>query len=132
MDGVIADYNRMAKKMGYDLNDASRHPGFFASLLPIDGAIEAIDQLNKVYDVYILTAASWSNPISFAEKIEWIKKYFPSMIKRTIFSDDKSLLVGDYLIDDRDVNKQSEFDGKWIKFGSDPYVTWSDVLNVLL
>lgn len=132
MDGVIADYNAMAHKMGYALDDASRHPGFFTKLEPIAGSIEAIKQLSKKYDVYILTAASWTNPVSFAEKIEWIKKYFPSMYKRAIFSDNKSLLQGDYLIDDRCVNMQKDFSGKWIQFGTSPYNTWDDVLSELL
>ena len=44
-------------------------------------------------NVFILTSASWSNPQSYAEKIEWINKYIPKAKKRVIFSNDKTFYI---------------------------------------
>lgn len=133
MDGVIADYEGRARELGYDLDDASKHTGFFASLAPIEGAVDALEELATKYDVYILSAASWTNPVSFSEKIDWIKKYMPKFLKKkVIFSHDKSLLKGSYLIDDRDTNRQSEFEGEWLLFGGERFPDWRSVLDYLM
>lgn len=55
MDNVLADYLGHSISLQIDPNVAKHVPGFFASLLPIDGAIEAYNELTKNYDVYILT-----------------------------------------------------------------------------
>ncbi len=47
-------------------------------------------------------------------------------------SGDKSLLKGDYLIDDMNTDKQSEFEGEWIEFGSFKFPDWNSVINYLL
>lgn len=47
-------------------------------------------------------------------------------------SHDKSLLKGDYLIDDGDNANQNKFEGELIKFGSDKFPNWQVVLDYLL
>ena len=45
---------------------------------------------------------------------------------------DKSLLKGDYLIDDMNTDKQSEFEGEWIEFGSNKFPNWKTVVDYLM
>ena len=128
LDNTVADYLGMAEKMGIDPNDAKHVPNFFKSLKPIEGAIEAYKLLEKHFDVYFLTTAPWSNPRAFMEKVEWVKKYFPSAYKNIIFSHHKNLLCGDYLIDDSVKNGAAEFGGEHIQIHSEKFPNWSSVI----
>ena len=131
MDNTLADYAGLAKKMHIDPNDAKHLIGFFRNLDPMPGAIDAYEKLSKHFDVYILTTAPWSNPQSFAEKLEWIKKYLPKAYKNVIFSHHKELNIGDYLIDDSLGNGASEFNGEHIQIGNDKFPDWDSVISYI-
>jgi 5'(3')-deoxyribonucleotidase len=45
---------------------------------------------------------------------------------------DKSLLKGEYLIDDTNTAGQSDFEGEWIHFGSDKFPNWDSVVEYLM
>ena len=53
-------------------------PGFFKNLEPYDCAIESVNFLrnHKKLDIYILTAPSTRNPLSYLEKRIWIEEKF--------------------------------------------------------
>ena len=131
LDNTVADYLGMAEKMNLSPNDAKHVPNFFKSLKPIEGAIEAYELLEKHFDVYFLTTAPWSNPRAFMEKVEWVKKYFPTAYKNIIFSHHKNLLSGDYLIDDSTKNGAAEFGGEHIQIHSEKFPNWNSVLIYL-
>ena len=104
---------------------------------PMEGAIDAVHRLSKTYDVYILSTSPWLNPTALQDKLDWIKKYFGDddnniFYKRVIFSHNKHLLKGDYLIDDRTKNGADRFEGKLIQFGSVEFPNWMSVLDTLL
>lgn len=63
----------------------------------------------------------------------WIAKHFNEKLvrKRLILSHHKQLLKGDFLTDDRRFNGASEFQGKWIYFGSELFPDWKSVLSYL-
>lgn len=108
-------------------------PGHFSLMDPMPGAIEAVNKLAKVYDVYILSTAPWNNPSAWSDKLEWIKKYFGMTFhKRIILSHHKDLLRGNYLIDDSEKNGTKDFEGEWIHFGSERFPDWDAVLKYLL
>lgn len=108
-------------------------PGLFSLMEPIEGAVEAVRELAKVYDVFILSTAPWNNPSAWSDKVEWVKKYFGEVFyKRMVITHRKDLCEGDYLIDDRGKNGTSEFKGEWIKFGSSYFPDWDAVTEYLL
>jgi 5'(3')-deoxyribonucleotidase len=131
LDNTMADYLTAAKERGISPSEAKRIPGFFESLKPIPGAIEAYNELNKYFEVYILSTAPWSNPLSLVEKMNWVKKYLPSAYKNVIFSHHKNLNVGEYLIDDSEKNGAKEFSGVHIKIHSEEFPSWTEVLNFI-
>ena len=131
MDGVLCDYVGRCEELGIHPDEAKHVPGFFRSLKPIEGAIEAYRKLHAKHDVYILSAASWSNPTACAEKIEWVNEYLPEAYKRVIFSHNKQLCQGDYLIDDRAKCGADKFEGQWIQFGTDRFPDWESVLTFI-
>lgn len=104
---------------------------------PMPGALEAMQELNKVFDLYILSTAPWLNPSAWIDKLEWVQRYFGKgkdtiFHKRLIISHHKDLNCGDFLIDDRENNGANEFKGELIRFGSSDYPDWPTVVEYLI
>jgi 5'(3')-deoxyribonucleotidase len=137
MDGVLVDFESGIKSLSIDEiklyeNKLDEVPGIFSRMNPIIGAIESFEKINKHFDVYILSTAPWENPTALNDKLAWIKKNIGDIAKkRVIFSHNKHLNMGDYLIDDRKANGASDFKGKHIHFGTDEFPDWDAVLNYL-
>lgn len=137
MDDVLCDFSGEYRRMR-ELQPEVVYPqsiaGFFESLPPILDAVESVNELRKHYRVIILSAPSTRNPLSYTEKRLWIEAQFGyEVTKKLILSPDKSLLKGDFLIDDRSSGKGQElFAGELIHFGSPKFSDWQKVLAHLL
>ena len=137
MDGVLVDFQSgikllSDKELVLFENKFDEVPGIFSRMKPIDGALEAFEKLNKHFDVYILSTAPWENPTALNDKLAWIKQNIGDLAKkRVIFSHNKHLNMGDYLIDDRLANGAGDFKGTHIHFGTDEFPNWTSVLNYL-
>ena len=140
MDDVLCNFAE-AFNQALALNPAIRFPqsqyGFFTALAPKEGAIEAVSALlaSDRYDPYILTAPSVKNPLCYTEKRVWVGDHLGTeMVERLIICRNKSLLKGDYLIDDNVSGRRQEaFEGQLLHFGSAEYPDWRavrDYLNV--
>ena len=105
--------------------------GFFLELEPLPGAIEAFLKLSALHDVWILTAPSIQNPMSYSEKNYWVRKYLgEEYVKKLIMCPNKSLLKGDYLIDDNEwTNWQGDFEGDLILIGSEEYPSLASTVD---
>ena len=58
------------------------------------------ERLQQHYEIYIATAAM-EVPSSFNAKFHWLKQHFPFIpASHIVFCGNKSILDGDYLIDD--------------------------------
>ena len=142
MDGVIVDFESALRKVDNETLEKYKGvldeiPGLFDLMEPMPGAIEAVTELTKHFDTYILTTAPWLNPSSWTSKINWIHCYFGSekdspLYKRVIISHHKNLLKGDFLIDDRLKNGVDGFEGEHIHFGTPKFPDWNMVLNYLI
>jgi len=81
--------------------------GFFRGVPVMEGANEAVTELMKYFDVYIVSAAM-EFPQSLIEKYEWLKEHFPFITWRNIiFCGDKSIIGTDYMIDDHVKNLEN-------------------------
>ena len=147
MDGVIVDFESAFEKLD-DAVRAEFHdkkdqiPGLFALMEPIPGAIEAVTELTKIFDTYVLSTVPWGNISGASQKIKWIQDHFGSeqgspLWKRVILSHHKHLNRGDFLIDDRPLRngagefEQSNAGGQLIHFGSEQFPDWDSVLEYL-
>jgi len=136
MDDVICDFKASYQRQRL-LEPNIKYPqsqyDFFRKLEPIDNAIESVNYLYRspLFDLYILTAPSVRNPLSYLEKRLWIEDYFGlDMARRLIISPHKGLNKGDYLIDDMLAGMGQElFDGKILQFGSAEYPTWTEIIH---
>lgn len=137
MDDTMCDFSGVMK--GY----RSLHPEvefpqstfkFFSCLPPIEGAIDAVNELRKQHDVWVLTAPSVKNPRSYMEKRLWIEKHFDiEFCEKLIICGNKGLLKGDILIDDRKKGRgQEDFEGILMQFGKGEYKTWEQVMDYVL
>jgi len=137
MDNVLVDFQSGLDQVSEETKAAyagrlDEIPGLFAKMKPMPGAIEAVHELQKHYDLFILSTAPWKNPSAWSDKVEWVTKYLDDVFhKRLVITHRKDLCQGDYLIDDRGKNGTSDFSGKWIQFGSEQFPDWESVLNYL-
>ena len=132
MDDTICDY-KTAYKLAKEKNPEIEHPqsvaGFFLNLKPLPEAIEAVNLLRKDYDVYILTRPSYQNPLCYTEKRLWVEKYFDlEFCRKLIFCSDKTLIIGDILIDDV---AWIGFKGRQIMFGKLGANDWQETLSAI-
>lgn len=77
-----------------------RRDGFFRNLPVIPGSQAALEKLNRVYDVYIVSAAV-EFPLSLHEKYEWLREHFPFISwQQMVFCGSKQIVRADIMIDD--------------------------------
>ena len=138
MDDTLCDYstafNEAVNKVPVLAFPQSQY-GFYSHLKPIRDAIDCVKRLinSHYFEVYILTAPSIHNPLSYTEKRVWIEQYFGlPFTERLIICANKGLLKGDVLIDDLIEGKgQENFEGELIQFGSPKFPNWSAVFDYL-
>lgn len=135
MDDVLCNYSSKIKDHSQKNPDnpfPQSLPGFFRSLEPKDGALAAVEQLRKQtnVEVYILTAPSTKNPLSYTEKRLWVEdKFGYEMTHNLIICSHKGLLKGNILIDDYASGRGQEFfEGQLIHFGHKEYPNWEAIL----
>jgi len=103
---------------------------FFENLEPIPGAVEGINFLRNHFEVFILTRPSVRNPLNYTEKRIWVEENIDvGMCKRLILSYDKTVVRGDYLIDDNIHTGLFKPEWEHIHFGSEKFLTWDDVIS---
>lgn len=119
----------------------SLRKGFFLGLQPIEGAIDAMkDMLASGHDVRICTAPKKIFDHCVAEKFAWVKYHLgQKWTERIILTRDKTLVHGDYLIDDKPsitgVYSPSWehvfYDQPYNRMWDRPRLTWSNYKEVL-
>ncbi|MEJ7557012.1 MAG: 5'(3')-deoxyribonucleotidase [Pedobacter sp.] len=113
--------------------------GFFRDLPVMEGAVEAVKQLQEHNDVYIVSAAmEFRN--SLEDKLDWLGEHFPFINWRNIMFCGDKIINADVLIDDRAKNF-IDFSGRKILFTSPHNLlisdyervnNWQEVLDKLL
>jgi len=131
MDHVMADFNKSyvaVKAQVPTMKFPQSLPGFFASLEPIEGAVVGYRWLHDNFDTWVLTRPSYMNPHCYTDKRLWVEHHLGMDIcQRLILCPDKSLVKGDYLIDDM---PWPGFDGKQLQFGPfGEYHDWDAVVR---
>ncbi len=137
MDNVLVDYqsgidsidDNTRKEFEGHLNEI---PGIFLNMKPMPGAIEAFQTLLAYYNVFIISTAPWNSPLSWSDKLTWVKRNVGNAYKRLILTYHKNLIKGDFLIDDRTTNGAAKFEGELILFGSDKFPNWETVVKYLI
>jgi len=117
-------------------------PTFFRDMMPVDGAKEALFEMEKMgLEVFLCTSPLSTYKNCVLEKYEWVEKILgPDWIHRIILTKDKTLVKGDILIDDKPVITGVENVPSWEHiFYDHPYnrginrkrLTWENWMDVL-
>ena len=86
-------------------------PGFFRHLTVMEDSVDVLRELNKQYEVFIVSAAM-EFPNSLKDKLEWLMDNFPFFSwKQIALTGSKDLVFGDFMIDDH-VKNLKGFKGK--------------------
>lgn len=141
MDGVFCNFDntaiRWAADMGISVEEFKstkkyRQPNFYLELEPMDGAMDAIKELEPDFHIRFLSAPSWNCPASFTEKRLWIEKHLGAWgFKRLDLTFEKDSFIGHFLVDDRIKYGANNFIGEHIMFGSEQFPAWPDVVSYL-
>lgn len=88
---------------------------FFRTMDVNEGCREVMEQLNRKHEVFVVSAAM-EFPQSLPEKLSWLQEHFPFLAWRQfVFCGSKSVVHGDYMIDDLPRNLES-FSGEKFLF----------------
>ncbi len=149
MDGVIANFDKAIKSFEPDLHTSDEYPDFesraarvnaiceanpfiFRTLELMEGAVEFVEQMDKIFDIYFVSTPMWNVPESFTDKRYWLERYFGEMAyKKLILTHRKDLIDVDFLVDDRLRNGVENFKGEHIHFGQGKFQKLSDVSRYL-
>lgn len=141
MDNVLADFggyaaNSLSEEIKRSTKDLDEIPGIFAQFPVVEGAKEALMELQEKYELFILSTSPWNNPTALQDKQNWIKLQFPDMFhKHVIFTHHKNFCIqpNAWLVDDRPNHGAYLFGDHWLHFGKDgKYKTWNDVKEYLM
>ena len=90
-------------------------PGFTEALRPLDGAVEAVHELDRRgYHVIFCTSLVADDSDTLRERVQWIGKWFGQRwMERVVFTGDKSLVRGDVLIDDSPFRTKGVMTPEW-------------------
>ncbi|XP_021562293.1 5'(3')-deoxyribonucleotidase, cytosolic type [Carlito syrichta] len=91
-------------------------PGFFCDLEPVPGALDAVRQMNDMPDteVFICTSPLQKYGHCVGEKYQWVERHLgPEFVERIILTRDKTVVLGDLLIDDKDTIRGQEETPSW-------------------
>lgn len=94
------DYPEELREQIYSIYTAE---GFILNLSPIEGAIEAVNELVELgHEVKICTSPLSKYENCVLEKYAWVERHFGrAFTKKVILSKDKTFIKGDILIDDK-------------------------------
>lgn len=104
----LTSYNMMAAYPSLTRNEVYAplsDTGFWRTVEPVFGAVDALDHLNDRHDIYLCTASNYK---SLERKYEdFVQKWFPFIDwSQIIICEDKWLIRGDIFIDDYPLNLQ--------------------------
>lgn len=127
LDDTVANYTKAYNAKKDTIQYPQAEYGFFENLELIPDARKAICTLEWMgHEVWFLTRPSIKNPLCYTEKRNWVEKHFGlPMVDRLIISPNKTLLRGDFLIDDQ----HWDFAGGLIRFGSEPFPDWASIVD---
>lgn len=96
----------------------------------MSSAMKAFRYLFEHYAMYIVAPSPAYNPEYIAEVMRWVEDVVnvPAW-QHLVFTNRKDLIYGDYLIDPSDEYGAADFMGTLIKFGSDTFKTWEEIIE---
>jgi hypothetical protein len=97
---------------------------------PLSSSQKAFRQLIEDYAVYIVAPAITNQPQLMEEVMAWTAEYINvPAYDHVVFTNQRNLLYGDYLIDPSELDGAANFMGTRIPFGNSTFKTWEEVIG---
>ncbi|XP_077019943.1 5'(3')-deoxyribonucleotidase, cytosolic type [Tamandua tetradactyla] len=109
-------YRALRPDLAEKVASVYKAPGFFLDLEPIPGALEALREMSSMDNtqVFICTSPLRMYDHCVGEKYRWVEKHLgPQFVERIILTRDKTVILGDLLIDDKDTIQGQEETPSW-------------------
>jgi len=117
-------------------------PSFFRDMAPMPGAREALEEMSALgLEVFICTSPLSTYNNCVLEKYEWVERVLgPAWVRQVILTKDKTVIKGNFLIDDKPLITGVEPNPEWEHILYDrPYnrginrrrITWDNWKEVL-
>jgi 5'(3')-deoxyribonucleotidase len=128
MDGVLVDFDAYKKTHSLTGDEVKRMPYAYLSMDAMPGALDGVRSLIGMgHDVWIATKPPTGVPHAYADKVQWVLINLPELKRKIVLTHDKSLLIGDVLIDDRPHKANADkFAGELLHFSES--FGWPEVL----
>ena len=97
---LFRSYPRGIREAAYE---RMRQPEFCRNLEPYDGALEGLDRVSKVADVYFVTSPL-GGPHWTHEREEWLMRHLGYSARYVVHTSAKHLCIGDVFLDDKPDN----------------------------
>ncbi|XP_042198447.1 5'(3')-deoxyribonucleotidase, mitochondrial [Callorhinchus milii] len=114
---VEAQYRQLDPGLAADfVRNIYGSPNFFLDLVPIPGAVEAMQEMFSLNEteVFICTSPILKYEYCVKEKYAWVEKHLgPQFVQRLVMSRDKTIVSADLLIDDKVDIKGVEPNPSW-------------------
>jgi 5'-nucleotidase len=92
-----------------ECNTIFKSPGFFDNLLPVDGAIEALNSLeDKGHEIVFVTSCYTGHE----DKLNWLNRHL-DFVPTVVFCNNKYLVKGDILLDDS-IDNLEQWANEWV------------------
>ena len=97
------------------VTDILLEPSFFREMMPMTGAIQAMKEMKDMeFEIFICTSPLTAYKNCVLEKYEWVEKHLGAdWVSQIILTKDKTLVKGDYLIDDKPAISGVETNPTW-------------------
>lgn len=118
------------KEFANDIRAIWHEEGFFFNQVVVPGAVEAVKEMADAgLELWICSTPTGSD-FSAKEKQLWVNKHFPDLRRKVILTKDKTMVRGDFLIDDKP-NITGIYKPEWQHllfrdFRNDGEFTWAD------
>lgn len=129
----------MPEHAQFKIREYINEKGFFRDLDVIPGSVEVMEELQKKYEVFIVSAAM-EFPNSLQDKYEWLADHFPFIGWQHIMFCGHKIVNTDIMIDDR-IKNFADYEGRKLLFSSPHNMlltgyervnTWKEVAEKLL
>ena len=102
------------------LRDLLDRDHFYRDMLPINSAVDKINELmnyhSDKFEIFVCTSPHWTNRTCAFDKTNWLRRYIPKLdVNHIIMTSDKTVVEGDFLVDDNEVIKGVNFGKTFFK-----------------
>ncbi|RPI92930.1 MAG: 5'-3'-deoxyribonucleotidase [Chloroflexi bacterium] len=137
---VVDEYPEELKPLAAEIVLES---GFFRDMVPVSGAKEALEEMRAMgFEVFICSSPLSTYQNCVLEKYEWVEEHLgAAWVRQLILTKDKTVIKGDFLIDDKPLITGAQDPPDWEHIVYDrPYnrgtnkrrITWNNWKDVLV